>query len=103
MTCCSRASIRIRYSFSVPGTFAWGHHPGDGRLGRGQAELFGLGAQDVRERQVLLEVLALEPRAVAAEIAGPADVRGVATEQAAGQHAIGGDRDAEPACDAQDL
>ena len=49
---------------------AAGEHPGDGRLGDGRAPALRDTPQRLHEPQVLLEVLALEAGAVAAEVGG---------------------------------
>src|SRR5690606_10955593 len=84
---------------------ALGGDPGDGGLRGGDALVLGDAAQGVGQRQVVAQVLALEAGAVGAEVVGGEVAAGVpvAAEQAARQHAVGGDADAQAAGDRQDL
>ena len=80
-------------------------HPGDRHLGDARARVLGDAAQRLDQRQVALEVLALEARAERPEVALPqvAVLRPVTRDQPAGKHAVRGDRDAELAAGGQDL
>src|SRR5690606_15450746 len=82
-----------------------GEHPGDGDLGDGDALVLGDLAQGVDETEVVPEVVALEAGRVGAEVVrGEPAVRGeVAGDQAAGEHPVGGDADAQLTGGGQDL
>src|SRR4051794_37439066 len=79
-------------------------HPGDGELRDGDAALAGDRAQRLDELEVALDVALREAWAVGAEVAGALGAgRPVAADEAAGEHAVGGDADAELPAGRKDL
>ena len=83
---------------------ALGEHPGDRRRGDADAARMGCFAQSLDQREIVVEIVAGKARREGAEIGGMrARLRPMAGDEAARQHAVGGDADAERAAGRQDF